>query len=161
MSLEEFRPALYEQYQGEVFGEVALNRLLLTFQTPRQQYLLGTVLQFETETKARLRPTVAQLGLDIAELDESKGAGNDLADQVQGLEWSDCMQALCEIVTPVVSRFEEIADIAPDNFRALAESMIEHEKLIKQLFEQEARGEENHAVVKIGSLLRYPLASVQ
>ena len=50
MSLEKYKVGLSEQYQGEVIGEVAINCLLARFHSPRQQYLLGTVLQLETET---------------------------------------------------------------------------------------------------------------
>ena len=67
MSLEEYKLGLSEQYQGEVIGEVAVNSLLQQFRNPREQYLLATVFQFETETKARLRPVVAELGIDVIE----------------------------------------------------------------------------------------------
>ena len=157
MSLEEYGPALYEQYQGEVTGEVALNRLLVRFQSPRQQYLLGTVLQLETETKARLRATVALLGLDIVESEEAQRAGNELADVVDGLDWQSSMKTLGDALTPVVTRFEDIAEIGPEEYQDLAESMVVHEKLIKQLFDDEAQGAGLSAAAEISSQLRFAL----
>jgi hypothetical protein len=75
MSLKKFKVGLSELYQGEVIGEVILNCLLVQFRSPRQQYLLGSVLQLETETKARLRPTAAILGIDLVESEESRKMG--------------------------------------------------------------------------------------
>ncbi|MEP0200891.1 MAG: hypothetical protein ABJ084_03655 [Halioglobus sp.] len=157
MSLEAFKSGLYEQYQGEVTGEVALNRLLQKFQSPRQRYLLGTVLQLETETKARLRQTVAVLGLDIVESEGAQKAGNELADLVGALDWHDSLQTLCEVLSPVVERFQEIASLAPDEYKDLADSMVAHEQLIIRLFEQEMHGAGHNVAQEIGSQLQFPL----
>ena len=62
MSDEVFRQALDELYQGEIIGEVILDQMLSFFSEPEFKYKIAVLLQLETETKARLRPTLMRLG---------------------------------------------------------------------------------------------------
>ena len=159
MSLEEYKLGLSEQYQGEVIGEVAINCLLQRFRSPRQQYLLGSVLQLETETKARLRPAAAELGIDIIESEESRTAGFAFRDMVEGLDWQSSMKVIAEALIPYVSKYEEILNIAPPEYKELAELMVVHERSIQQLWEWEARGEGDSAIGEINKQLLFPLPS--
>jgi hypothetical protein len=157
MSVEEYKMGLSEQYQGEVIGEVAINCLLPKFRSPREQYLLGTVLQLETETKARLRPVVAELGIDIIESEESRTAGFAFRDMVEGLDWQSSMKVFAEALIPYVSKYEEILNIAPPEYKELAELMVVHERSIQQLWEREARGEGDSVIDEINKQLLFPL----
>ena len=157
MSLEEYKLGLSEQYQGEVIGEVALNCMLPKFRSPRQQYLLGTVLQLETETKARLRPVLAQLGIDIVEAEESRKTGLEFGGMVEGLDWKSSMEVLAKALIPYVKKYQEIAAIAPPDYKELAESMVVHERSIQQLWELEAQGSGDRAVDEINKQLLFPL----
>lgn len=157
MSLAEYKVGLSEQYQGEVTGEVAINCLLPKFRSPRQQYLLGTVLQLETETKARLRPVAAELGIDIIESEDSRKAGFAFRDMVEGLDWQSSMSVFAEALVSYVSRYQEIQDIAPPEYKELAELMVVHERSIQQLWEREALGEGDSAIGEINRQLLFPL----
>ena len=64
MSLAEFKKGLSEEYQGELVGEVFFSELTKHFESWQHQYKLATLLQLETETAARLRPTALELGVD-------------------------------------------------------------------------------------------------
>ena len=44
-----------ERYQGEVYGEAFYCALMHLFNNPAQKHLIGTLMQLETENKARLR----------------------------------------------------------------------------------------------------------
>ena len=68
MSLDEFRRGLSEMYQGELVGEAFFSELTKRYEDPDQRYKLATLLQLETETAARLRPAVLELGLELREL---------------------------------------------------------------------------------------------
>jgi hypothetical protein len=157
MSLEKYKAGLSEQYQGEVIGEVAINLLLSKFRGPREQYLLGTALQLETETKARLRPFVAALGIEIIESEESRQAGAGLGAALEGLDWRSSMKLLAEALIPYVDKYQEISDIAPPEYREIAELMVSHEKSIQQLWEQEALGDSTSALEEIRKQLLFPL----
>lgn len=157
MSLEDYKAGLSEQYQGEVTGEVAMNCLLSKFRSPWQQYLLGTALQLETETKARLRPILIQLGIDIRESEDSREAGVGLGQLVETLDWRGSMELLAQALGPYVSRYQEIAEIAPPQYKEIAEVMVEHERSIQQLFAQEALGTAQSAIEDVNKQLISPL----
>ena len=91
MSLVEFKKGLSEEYQGEVIGEVFFGGLLERFDSPEHRYKLATLLQLETETKARLRPAALELGVELAEFDESRKLGHDFHKKLRwnGLEGHD------------------------------------------------------------------------
>jgi len=157
MSLEQYIAGLAEQYQGEVIGEVAQNCLLKQFRNPRQQYVMGTALQLETETKARLRPAATALGIDIVEAEESREMGLALAEMVKHMDWQEAMSFLAEAVLPYVEKYRQIAENAPPDLQDLAQSMVEHEHLLQQLYEQEATQTGDDALEEINRLLTFPL----
>jgi hypothetical protein len=149
MSNETFIRGLNELYQGEVIGEVILNRLLSLFSEPEIRYKIAVMLQLETETKARLRPTLMQLNMDIAERDEIRQTGLDIVKSMEVKNWRDTMSVLFELVEPAVERYRNIAIDAPLEYRAVAESMVVHEKSLLDFIEQELAGEGDSAVLKI------------
>jgi hypothetical protein len=113
----------------------------------------------ETETKARLRPVVAKLGIDFTESEESRKAGLALSDMVKGLDWQNSMTVLAEALIPYVGKYQEIANIAPPEYKELAEFMVEHERSLQQLWEREALGEGDRAIDQINKQLIFPLNS--
>ena len=159
MSLEEFKIALTELYQGEATGEVVFYRLLERFDSPGQQYKLGSLLQIETEAKARLRPAVLELGLDLVELDESRDKGNEFDRTFEGMDWRAAMAHLATIVEPFVTRYREIAEVAPPEYRGLADSMVVHEKSVMNFAEREAAGAGDHSIDDVVKQLIFPLPS--
>ena len=157
MSLDEIKKGVMEMYQGEIIGEVATNRMLACFDDPEQRYKIAIILQLETETKARLRPVLLQLGLDPTELEESRQAGHEFADALDGLGWTDAMAQLQVGLKPFVGRYLEVETIAPADYRELAHSMVVHEQSIYRFAELEAAGGTSHSVDDMVVQLAYPL----
>lgn len=141
MSDEAFQQALIELYQGEIVGEVILDQMLSFFSEPELKHKVGVLLQLETETKARLRPTLMQLGLDISEADGSRKAGLEIAAAMKGKSWDQTMSTLQGIVEPAVERYREIATEAPSEFRTVAQYMVIHEQSLYDFTEMELSGE--------------------
>jgi len=161
MSKEEFTQGLNELYQGEVLGEVIFNRMLDLFQEPEHRYKLAVMFQLETETKARLRPTLVQAGVEIIELDESREAGRAVATSLEGKDWAGAMSALRDLVKPYIERYEEIARDAPPEYRAVAESMAVHERSLYDFLELEVVGDGEDAFAAIVAQLHNPLPPFQ
>ena len=157
MSTEGFKSDLRELYQGEVMGEVVIEELLRLFDAPAQQAKLGAILQLETETKARLRPAVLELGLPLFSeqetLEEAKAAAGALA----GLDWSQVMSAMLEQLHPVIERYQEIADKAPDAYKELAQSMVVHEQALLDFATGEVRGESARSLDAVAAQLHFKL----
>jgi len=136
-SYQPFELPLQELYQGEIIGEIILDKMLHLFSEPDLKQKIGVALQLETETKARLRPALMQLGLDIAEAEGSREVGLELATVMRGKNWREAMSTLRDIVKPAVERYQEIAAAAPAEFQSLAQSMVVHEQSLLDFAEQE------------------------
>lgn len=158
MSQEEhFGAALDELYQGEVTGEVVFYRLLERFESPDQRYKLASLLQLETEAKARLRPAIMAMRRNPAELDDSRKQGNDFAETFEGMDWKEAMAHLAALNEPFVARYREIARRAPAEYKALAESMAIHEQSIQTFAELESAGEGRRSIDGVVAQLIHPL----
>jgi hypothetical protein len=161
MSNDAFKQGLVELYQGEVLGEVLFNQLLPYFDEPDKHYKIAVMLQLETETKARLRPAMMQLGLDLGEQNEFRQMGLDMATGIKDLSWEDTMVVMRDSVKPVVERYREIAADAPSEHRELAESMVIHEKSIYDFAVLELAGEGKKSIDAIVTQLQNRLPSPQ
>ena len=71
MNNTEYPACINELYQSEVLGEAAFLALVNIAKNAREKYHIGTVLQLETETKARLRPFILAHGIDLVEEHDS------------------------------------------------------------------------------------------
>ena len=160
MCIKLFERYLQELYQGEIIGEVAFDALLAEFDEPNLCYKIVTVLQLETETKARLRPTLMQLGLNSAEDQASRVAGQHLAASVKGLDWQAAMGVLRDAVEPYLAHYQMIADKAPEQYRVLAQSMVEHEHAVYRFLDLESAGETKNTLDDVIDQLINPLPLV-
>ena len=157
MTSDTFKQDLMEMYQGEVIGEVVSGRMLAFFDDPGQRYKIAVMLQLETETKARLRPTLMELGLDLAELEESRKLVHEMADSLQSMTWIETMEGLRDALKPYVDRYREIAATAPAQYRAIADSMVVHEQSLYHFAELESAGDGEHSMDDVIAQLQFPL----
>ncbi len=157
MTADEFKACLETYYQTEVFGETAFASLLLKFRSPVHRYKIGSLLQLETETKARLRPALFELGLSAEEKEESRKAGRDFAATVSEDDWKGFVAALDEAGKPLLQRQREVAATAPPPYRELAESMRIHGEAFQTFTDREAAGDAEHSIEEVVDQLRFPL----
>lgn len=159
MTSDTFKQGMVELYQGELMGEVFFENMLSYFEEPDKQYKISVMLQLETETKARLRPVMMLLGLDLSEQNESRKIGLEMASALKGLSWQGAMEMIRDAVKPFVERYKEIAADAPSEHRELAESMVIHEKSLLDFAELELAGEGKKSVDAIVAQLNNKLPS--
>ena len=157
MTMDEFKQGLFEMYQGEVIGEVAFNRLLSQFQDPDHRFKVAVMLQLETETKARLRPAMVELGLDLTEAESARTQGEGLAEILEGKNWNEAMLILRDALVPYVERYREITAEAPASYRELAQSMVTHEESLHRFAELEIAGDVEKSLDGIVAQLVFPL----
>ncbi len=157
MSLAEFKEGFKEEYQGEVIGEVFFDGLLKRFDSPQHRYKLATLLQLETETKARLRPTALELGVELAELDGYRKLGHDFVESCEGMDWKGLMAYLGPLVEPYVKKFIGFAEIAPPEYKDVADSMVVHETAILTFANLEASGDTEHSLDDVIKQLKFPM----
>ncbi|HUN57415.1 MAG TPA: hypothetical protein VMU41_04825 [Candidatus Binataceae bacterium] len=144
-------------YQGEVLGEAILGCYVALEQDPLRRYKWGTILQLETETKARLRPFMTRLGLSIAQ-DDTRQAIAEFAQTFASKSWPEHMRELVGITGIYLDKFRVIADAAPPDERDVTHSMVIHEAAIKKFAELELAGDSANSLNDVIAQLQYPLA---
>ena len=152
----DYPECLRELIESEIFGEAVSLALLEVAKNERERYQLTSLLQLETETKARLRPLLYKYKLPLSE--------NMPLEHIEGIvhgyinsSWEVFARANIGIVEGFLSRFKEIAAAGPSEDREILESMIRHESAILRWFEMESRGEKEGSLDDILAELQYPV----
>ena len=138
-------------------GEGFFEALLGMFEDPDHLYKIATLLQLETETKARLRPAILQLGGTVEQTEDARQIGRDLAADIASDDWGGFVAALNSAGEPLVTRQREVANIAPAAHRELAESMRIHGESIENFTEREMAGEVENSIEDVVQQLKFPL----
>jgi hypothetical protein len=102
-----------ELYESEILGEILFLALVQEAKTPRDRYHLGTLLQLESETKARLRPLLFKHGVsldegtDLSLVELAIGAYGDMS-------WQDFAALNVPVVEDFLARFKAIAELGDE-----------------------------------------------
>ena len=161
MANQEFVECLSQVYQDEVTGEVVFETALSQAESAEQEYILGTILQFETEGKAMLRPLLSKFGLSLVEDDAAKEAAAAAAGQMNALTWTERFAAIRDIVKGTyLPRYEELATLVSEKedteTARIAAFMGRHERAILELAENIVAGRPDPAA-PVAALLHFPL----
>lgn len=114
MNRTEYLKAVNEiMYQGEVLGEALFSCYTGLEQDAERRFKWGTLLQLETETKARLRPFLTQLGLSI-EQDDARERIADFAKSFASKSWHAHMEELVGLMDLYLGKYREIESAAPE-----------------------------------------------
>ena len=156
MTAIDYPACLRDLIESEIFGEAVSLALWEAAKNDRERYHFATLLQLETETKARLRPLLYKHGVPLSEQPPTE----QIADIVQGYlnsSWEEFAGFNREVVLGFLARFREIADAGPEEDREILHSMVRHEKAILKWFDMESRGESGGSLDAIIDELQYPL----
>ncbi len=144
-------------YQGEVLGEAVLARWLELEKDPVRRYKWANLQQLETETKAKLRPFLMQLGLSVVQSDVSAQV-EEYSKGFADKSWSDLMQLTAEVTGFYLEKFREIEAAAPEAERAMARAMVVHETSLNDFAKLELAGDTEHSLDGVISQLHWPIA---
>lgn len=139
---------IQEFYQGEVFGVAVFLALRNVAKTNRDKHQFMTLLQLESETKARLRPFLSKYKLDTVEqIDQAEIDG--IVSLYQQNSWHDFVSALQKMVVPFITRYKEIERSGPDEDKSILHFMVEHEIAILNWLNMEISGENEDSLKPI------------
>jgi hypothetical protein len=143
-------------YESEILGETLFLALVQEAKTPRDRYHLGTLLQLESETKARLRPLLFKHGVSLGEaadlslVELAIGAYRDMA-------WRDFVGLNVPIVEDFLAQFEAIVKVGDEADRDVLESMVRHEAAILRWATMERDGIVDGSLDAVITQLHYPM----
>jgi hypothetical protein len=143
-------------YQGEVLGEAFFAYCVEHETDPQRRYKWANLLQLETETKARLRPFLARLGLSLAQDDVSA----QIAEITAGFgekSWTQIMEEIAGITDFYLDKFRAIEAAAPEGERQMARSMLIHEAAINAFAKLEMIGDGANSLADVVSQLKWPV----
>jgi hypothetical protein len=142
-------------YQGEVLGEAFFAACVALESDPDRRRKWATLLQLESETKARLRPFLVRLGLGIAQDDVSARVAEFTKD-FAAKSWRQHMQEIADITDFYLQKFRAIEQAAPDDEREMARSMVAHEAAIHRFAKMELAGETEASLRAVLAQLQWP-----
>lgn len=152
----EYPACIRELYESEIFGEAFSLALVEVAKNDRDKYHFGTLLQLETETKARLRPFLSKYGVSLSEDMDLAEIGAAVA-AYKALSLKEFAAAMKPAVQNFLSRFEEIAGIGPAEDREVLDSMVRHESAILRWLDMESAGNTEGSLEGMIGQLQYPL----
>ncbi|MEO1322429.1 MAG: hypothetical protein AAFV59_05420 [Pseudomonadota bacterium] len=161
MPEQPFLEALLDVYHGEQFGEAFFEALLPHAEDAEQRYVLGSLLQLESEGKAIMRPVLTKLGLSLEEDPGSRPRGLSSSEMLREMPWTEKFDAVARgIRARGLPQYEELATLvsAEEDAEAfaLAKFMGEHERAILAASENLAAARAN-AIAPVVGILHFPL----
>ena len=146
-----------ELYESEIFGEAWALGLIKVAKNDRDYYQFGTLLQLETETKARLRPFLRKYNMSLLEDMDLSEISDAVADYQKSTSFAEFATITIPSVEEFLSRFQAIAAVAPPEDQEVVQSMVQHESAILQWLEMESEGTTEGSVDAMIAQLQYPL----
>ena len=143
-------------YDSEIFGEAVFRALGEVAKSPREKYMFGTLLQLETETKARLRPFLFKHGLTLSETVDVEVVGGVVAGYTAH-PWLAFAGGTIPVIQDFFAQFKAIAEVGPEEDQQVLQSMIHHEAAILKWLTMESVGSTEGSLDDVIAQLQYPL----
>lgn len=162
MVTQKFKDSLTGIYRGEQVGEAIFETTLSTAESAEQSYILGSLLQFETEGKAKIRPLLMRLGMSIAEDRDARPEGTAPANAISRMSWRERFDTMAKSINSIyLPKYQELEKLVTEDEDGeayeLARFMGEHEFAIMRACENVAAGKSDPIEPVIG-LLDFPLS---
>lgn len=155
--MSDYPKCVRELLESEILGEALFIALFQVAKNPTDKYHFGTLLQLETETKARLRPLLYKYDIP---LDEE--VNSELVEQLVALyldtNWIKYMNALRPVATQFIERFKQIVEVGPTEDKTILKSMVVHEFSILKWIDLEIAGNKEESLKAVIDQLQYPIA---
>ncbi len=156
-----FKDCLSYIYRGEQVGEALFEVAFQTAKTPEQRYIMGSLLQLETEGKTLIRPMLMKLGVPIDVQPEARSEGEWAGNQLIEMSWEEQFAAMADgIEKTFLAKYEELAKLVTEEedpaAYKLATFMGAHERAILTAAQNVVAGTPD-PVAPVVDLLHFPL----
>lgn len=156
MDQDDYRRRVRLALTGEMLGEAMTSALAAAAETPDQHYKWASLLQLESETKARLRAFAAGIGVSVLEDEDRRRQGIERAEAMAGMSWAEAMASFRDLVAPAVGWYRKLEAMGPDADKPMLRAALAHEVALLDFLDAELRGEPD-AIAPVVALLDHPL----
>ena len=157
---KKFKECLLEVYHSEQTGEMIFEYLLKYAQNKEEKYIYGSMLQFETEAKAVMRPLLRKLDLPMGEEIVSRERGIEIGLSLKEVPFKELMKDVEKSIEnhylPLYEELESLADEEEAEECSVSKFMGDHERALL-LTAQNFILDKNDSIKPITSMLRFPL----
>ena len=159
----EFKESLLNVYRGEQFGEAFYETLLAETDDENEKVILASLLQLETEGKAKVRPFIIKYGLPAYDNPQSITGGVETARRLANESWRTKFEAMAVIIREQgLPQYEGlIKKVDPDEepeAAELAEFVGAHERVILEVCENVVNDTPN-PTSPLDDFLHFPITS--
>ena len=157
-----FKECLTDIYRGEQVGEAIFETTLLKAEDDEQRYILASLLQLETEGKAKIRPVLMKFGLSVAEQADAKSEGTSAAAGLRDMSWTEQFDVMAKGIQSIyLPKYERLATLVTEEEDAeasqLAKFMGDHERAVMAAAENIAAGRPD-PIAPVVNILHFPLS---
>ena len=155
-----FKECLLDVYHAEQTGEVIFESMLRYAQNKEERFILGSMLQLETEAKAIMRPSLVQLGLPIEEEKLSREQGIIIGESFKEIPFAELMQNIEQSVRNIyLPQYEELETLITEedsDYFKLAKFMGDHERALL-LSAENINSNFEDPMKPVTEMLRFPI----
>lgn len=155
-----FKECLLDVYHAEQTGEVIFESMLRYAQNKEERFILGSMLQLETEAKAIMRPSLVQLELPIEEEKLSREQGIIIGESFKEMPFAELMQNIEQSVRNIyLPQYEELETLITEedsDYFNLAKFMGDHERALL-LSAENINSNFDDPMKPVTEMLRFPI----
>ena len=155
-----FKECLLDVYHAEQTGEVIFESMLRYAQNKEERFILGSMLQLETEAKAIMRPSLVQLELPIEEEKLSREQGIIIGESFKEMPFAELMQNIEQSVRNIyLPQYEELEILITEedsDYFNLAKFMGDHERALL-LSAENINSNFDDPMKPVTEMLRFPI----
>ena len=155
-----FKECLLDVYHAEQTGEVIFESMLRYAQNKEERFILGSMLQLETEAKAIMRPSLVQLELPIEEELLSREQGIIIGESFKEIPFAELMQNIEQSVRNIyLPQYEELETLITEedsDYFKLAKFMGDHERALL-LSAENINSNFEDPMKPVTEMLRFPI----
>ena len=155
-----FKECLLDVYHAEQTGEVIFESMLRYAQNKEERFILGSMLQLETEAKAIMRPSLVQLELPIEEEKLSREQGIIIGESFKEIPFAELMQNIEQSVRNIyLPQYEELETLITEedsDYFKLAKFMGDHERALL-LSTENINSNFEDPMKPVTEMLRFPI----
>tara|TARA_B100001094_G_C17762044_1_gene590864 strand:- start:99 stop:596 length:498 start_codon:yes stop_codon:yes gene_type:complete len=155
-----FKECLLDVYHAEQTGEIIFESMLRYAQNKEERFILGSMLQLETEAKAIMRPSLVQLELPIEEEKLSREQGIIIGESFKEMPFAELMQNIEQSVRNIyLPQYEELETLITEedsDYFNLAKFMGDHERALL-LSAENINSNFDDPMKPVTEMLRFPI----